>query len=258
MASGNSQRNLASPEVRRETFKSYPKKYPSVTQLVDAGFYYVDSGDECQCYLCDVRLFNWERDDDPMSEHLKYRPSCEIFNLTKTADQSVPPPPVYDLPRHSSDPVHASKLYTPQPGTVIHDPSRLPNNYKTEHTQVNSDYSSSSMHSPPIASHVNPLLHCSPPLPNDKMENQPPPPLPSYVPHQYPPRTHPSSMVYHPQTCPQLYPTYFNHYLPTPTTTFIPPNHASSPPFAACPRSISVPYIAPTHVDPRFTYTHRV
>lgn len=254
MSFENSQRNLSSPEVRRETFKSYPKTYPDITQLVEAGFYYVGSEDECQCHLCAVRLFNWDRNDDPMSEHRKYRPDCEIFNLKATSVKEA---------SHDSG-FKPENCYTPQPGTVIPDSSGvLPNNYKTERTQVHTDYSSS-MTQPPIASHEIPPLVRKPepyynaPPPNGMMGNQAPHPLPSHAPHQYPARTHPSTTMYHPQTYPQLPHTYFTRYPPTVTATFMPRNYSNSPHYAPTPRPMTIPFTAPTYIDPRFAYPHRV
>ena len=267
MASGNSQKNLASPDVRRETFKTYTKDYPDITQLVEAGFYYLDVGDECQCYLCAVRLFNWEINDDPMNEHRKYRPDCEIFNLKDTPEKSVSTPHV---PSHHSSKlapaVNPENFYTPQPGTVIPDSSKLPNNYKTEHTVVETDHSICMMHSPPEVPRDNPpLLHNSFPYshPPPRMENRPPPPdlhpLPSRVLHQYSVNTLPYSTVYRPQTYPQVPPPHFNHYPPTAaTTTFMPRYSSNSPHFAAPPSPISGPYGGPIHFDPRFNYSHRV
>lgn len=46
----------------------------SVSELADAGLYYLGSEDRTKCFYCSGCLMNWKRNDDPMEEHAKWFP----------------------------------------------------------------------------------------------------------------------------------------------------------------------------------------
>lgn len=51
----------------------------AIIQLARAGFFYKpssDSNDNCECFLCHVKLDGWEHGDDPIAEHLKHSAEC--------------------------------------------------------------------------------------------------------------------------------------------------------------------------------------
>ena len=85
-SSGPKYEEFEDEEKRGRSFKKYPKNYPTIEKLVAAGFYYLGLGggsdDDCQCYYCGVRVFNWTKEDDPMKEHEKFRPNCAFIKKT--------------------------------------------------------------------------------------------------------------------------------------------------------------------------------
>jgi hypothetical protein len=69
-----------------------------IMQLARAGFFYKpssDTEDNCECFMCHVKLDGWEHGDDPIEEHLKHSPECgwaisasiqRKFNIGETVD----------------------------------------------------------------------------------------------------------------------------------------------------------------------------
>lgn len=49
-----------------------PDKY----QLAKAGFFYSGFGDKVVCFSCDLKLFSWNKTDEPWIEHYKNSPDC--------------------------------------------------------------------------------------------------------------------------------------------------------------------------------------
>ena len=61
------------------------------TQLAKSGFYYhptTSCQDNATCFLCQSNLDGWEKDDDPVMEHLKHSPSCG-WAITVYTEQSI-------------------------------------------------------------------------------------------------------------------------------------------------------------------------
>lgn len=56
----------------------WPHKSPSVADLARAGFFYKPSAgkDNVECFMCARQLDGWEKDDDPLEEHLKHGSDC--------------------------------------------------------------------------------------------------------------------------------------------------------------------------------------
>ncbi|KAI6656981.1 Apoptosis 1 inhibitor [Oopsacas minuta] len=89
MTSESKYKDYETTEQRRRSFQNYPKSYPTIQRLVEAGFFYVGvttEDDDCQCYSCGVKLFNWAEKDDPMKEHRKFRPNCKVVKLTNNPE----------------------------------------------------------------------------------------------------------------------------------------------------------------------------
>ncbi|PVI00321.1 inhibitor of apoptosis repeat-containing protein [Periconia macrospinosa] len=58
--------------------------FPSVQQMVDAGWYYdpsFDTPDGVTCAYCSLSLDAWDAGDDPTEEHFKRSPDCLFFSL---------------------------------------------------------------------------------------------------------------------------------------------------------------------------------
>ena len=47
--------------------------------LADAGFFYLGRGNTVQCCKCDLQLCRWDpKNDDPIAEHSRESPNCEL------------------------------------------------------------------------------------------------------------------------------------------------------------------------------------
>ena len=65
-------------DVRMKTFENWVWKINATPrELVDAGFYYLGTGDLVTCFYCGGGLKNWETQDNPWYEHAKFYPLCE-------------------------------------------------------------------------------------------------------------------------------------------------------------------------------------
>ena len=102
MNSGPKYKDYEDQAKREKSFFNYPKPYPLKEDLVRAGFFYLGPGagndDDCQCYYCGVRLFNWTKEDDPLKEHEKFRPNCLVIQTLKNPLNIAPPIPMNIAP----------------------------------------------------------------------------------------------------------------------------------------------------------------
>ncbi|NXL89322.1 BIR7B protein, partial [Alectura lathami] len=80
-------------EARRlRTFSRWPESSPvSAWDLAKAGFFFVGSGDEVQCFCCGGILKDWEPGDCPIVEHLKFFPSCKFIHHEAVWNQPLLP-----------------------------------------------------------------------------------------------------------------------------------------------------------------------
>lgn len=63
----------ASKEARMKSFADWPlSNHKSPAELVDAGFFYIGVDDKTLCFFCGGGLKDWEAEDDPWFEHLKW------------------------------------------------------------------------------------------------------------------------------------------------------------------------------------------
>lgn len=51
--------------------------------MAKAGFFYLQDGDDVQCFFCGIRIHKWKADDEPLSEHLKWSEHCGYAELMK-------------------------------------------------------------------------------------------------------------------------------------------------------------------------------
>jgi len=73
--------------VRKSTFKNWPNKNKSnYNELVAAGFYYSQHGDEVICFSCNIRISGWEAYSQPYFLHRALSPYC---NFLKGYDLSI-------------------------------------------------------------------------------------------------------------------------------------------------------------------------
>ena len=67
---------------RLMTFDTWPKSHPiKSSEFAAAGFFYTGKGDKVICPFCQVRLIKWEKDDNPLFEHIRHRPKCEYVRM---------------------------------------------------------------------------------------------------------------------------------------------------------------------------------
>lgn len=67
-------------ETRMESFKEWPStmsQQPS--DLAKAGFYYFGIKDMVKCFFCNGGLKNWDYNDDPFQDHVRWFPKCQYI-----------------------------------------------------------------------------------------------------------------------------------------------------------------------------------
>lgn len=71
-------------EDRLATFKNWPKSLKQTPEaLAEAGFFYMNVGDNVACFYCAVGCKSWEEHDIPWVEHAKWSPDCLFLQLHK-------------------------------------------------------------------------------------------------------------------------------------------------------------------------------
>jgi baculoviral IAP repeat-containing protein 1 len=56
----------------------------SKTQMSKAGFYYTGKRDCVRCYVCQVKLEDWNpQEDEPWKKHAEAAPGCEFAKMAK-------------------------------------------------------------------------------------------------------------------------------------------------------------------------------
>ncbi|KAL8958571.1 MAG: hypothetical protein Q9183_005812 [Haloplaca sp. 2 TL-2023] len=79
----------------------WPHKSPDAGSLASAGFFYnpkASAPDNTTCYLCNVHLDGWEKDDDPIKEHLSLSESCGWAAIVSIERDIIRGSPVQDDP----------------------------------------------------------------------------------------------------------------------------------------------------------------
>lgn len=84
-------------EKRLATFTSWPHIFPQPTDLAGAGFEYAPSQrcpDKVRCTECLQYLGDWQPDDNPLLEHIRFQPHCrlarQIADAKKQRDHLIP------------------------------------------------------------------------------------------------------------------------------------------------------------------------
>lgn len=71
--------DLASQHHRLTTFVDWPHDHAiHPYDLAAAGFYYLGQNDSVRCFKCSISLHNWDPDDTPWGEHMKWSPQCPL------------------------------------------------------------------------------------------------------------------------------------------------------------------------------------
>ena len=90
-------------ETYEQRFNSYGKYWPERIsqdphQLASAGFYYCNLKDIVMCFKCGGGIHNWEIDEDPVEQHIRWYPDClyiRIFINEKTISNIILNKPLF-------------------------------------------------------------------------------------------------------------------------------------------------------------------
>lgn len=67
-------------ESRLESFKEWPASMSQQpADLAKAGFYYFGIKDMVKCFFCNGGLKNWDHNDDPFQDHVRWFPTCQYI-----------------------------------------------------------------------------------------------------------------------------------------------------------------------------------
>lgn len=69
-------------EDRLRTFQTWPKQIlPTKETLACSGFIYSGQNDSTNCFACNIKLKDWDRTDNPWTEHRKWSPNCIFLKM---------------------------------------------------------------------------------------------------------------------------------------------------------------------------------
>ena len=74
---------FASLRAREKSFSTWPEK-KSISEMIEAGFFYSGKSDTVYCFHCGLVLHQWEQSDDPRIEHLKWSKYCGYIRSDTT------------------------------------------------------------------------------------------------------------------------------------------------------------------------------
>jgi hypothetical protein len=67
-------------QARLETFREWPATLSQQpADLAKAGFYYFGIKDMVKCFFCNGGLKNWDHNDDPYEDHVRWFPKCQYI-----------------------------------------------------------------------------------------------------------------------------------------------------------------------------------
>lgn len=71
----------ANGNLRLLTFEKWPHKYeaPTKEEISKAGFFYTGQEDKVRCFFCNLGLRDWEKNDDPITEHRSNNRTCSFI-----------------------------------------------------------------------------------------------------------------------------------------------------------------------------------
>ncbi|XP_076044930.1 baculoviral IAP repeat-containing protein 2-like isoform X1 [Oratosquilla oratoria] len=85
--SGPKRKDFLTKESRVSSFFKWPERVQQKPEeLADAGFFYCGLSDHVRCFHCGGGLRNWENDDKPWEEHVRWYPDCNFVLLKKGQD----------------------------------------------------------------------------------------------------------------------------------------------------------------------------
>ncbi|XP_017474492.1 PREDICTED: death-associated inhibitor of apoptosis 1 [Rhagoletis zephyria] len=92
-------------DERLKTFENWPLEWLNKKELAQTGLFYTGEDDKVKCYFCEVEIGRWEREDQPVNEHLRFSPNCPLLRRRTTNNvplngetlNRVLPPISYDV-----------------------------------------------------------------------------------------------------------------------------------------------------------------
>lgn len=77
-------------ENRLKTFNGkWPHPFISIHTLAKTGFIYSGTGDQVECHFCGVKVNSWEIDDNEITEHFRWSPTCPLINRRHTRNVPI-------------------------------------------------------------------------------------------------------------------------------------------------------------------------
>jgi hypothetical protein len=74
-------------DSRLESFKEWPATLSQQpADLAKAGFYYFGIKDMVKCFFCNGGLKNWDQNDDPFQDHVRWFPKCQFVRQLMGAE----------------------------------------------------------------------------------------------------------------------------------------------------------------------------
>lgn len=74
-------------QTRVESFKEWPATLSQQpADLAKAGFYYFGIKDMVKCFFCNGGLKNWDHNDDPYEDHVRWFPKCQFIRQLMGAE----------------------------------------------------------------------------------------------------------------------------------------------------------------------------
>ncbi len=78
----NSSTDWTSFENRLNSFINWPRQMKQKPEdMARAGFIYLNVGDTCKCFSCNVQVKSWESTDDPFGEHSRWSRDCNYLKM---------------------------------------------------------------------------------------------------------------------------------------------------------------------------------
>uniref|UniRef100_A0A0A1XBF2 Apoptosis 1 inhibitor n=1 Tax=Zeugodacus cucurbitae TaxID=28588 RepID=A0A0A1XBF2_ZEUCU len=92
-------------DERLKSFENWPLEWLNKKELAQTGLVYTGEDDKVKCYFCEVEIGRWERDDQPINEHLRFSPNCPLLRRRTTNNVPISndtltcvlPPVSYDV-----------------------------------------------------------------------------------------------------------------------------------------------------------------
>ncbi|XP_073838705.1 death-associated inhibitor of apoptosis 1 [Musca autumnalis] len=92
-------------DERLKTFENWPLDFLDRNELARSGMFYMGESDKTKCYFCEVEIGRWEREDQPVPEHLRWSPNCPLLRRRTTNNvpinaellERILPAPSYDI-----------------------------------------------------------------------------------------------------------------------------------------------------------------